>query len=155
MSRTTTHIDLPAFRQWLVSQGCELEPPVGEWEVLRYRWPLGLLRIIHRNARGRYTIPDSDFDDYALFLTHRRGQLPETLTWPENPAGERCWPTNLGTALGFDIAERNLLDRAFAALQRERDAQAEKVARQEAAVEASRQAPDYSQYEDDEKEPWR
>lgn len=95
-NRTTVRIGmLTDLKQYLVQSGWKLEPPVGEYEVLRARkpgYPRPLLihqRDFDRNGGCGYSIDERDKKVYLGWKRNRkkRGLDPDWYTSEEREAG--------------------------------------------------------------------
>lgn len=87
-NRTTIyHGMLPDLKSYLIQSGWKLEPPVGDYEVLRARRP-GYPRplLIHDRTSGGcgYSVDERDEKVYKGFLKNRRKRgLPDHATIEE------------------------------------------------------------------------
>lgn len=95
-NRTTVRIGmLTDLKQYLVQSGWKLEPPIGEYEVLRARkpgYPRPLLihkRDFDRNGGCGYSIDERDEKVYLGWKRNRkkRGLDPDWYTSEERAAG--------------------------------------------------------------------
>lgn len=62
-----------SFKKWVEENGGVVHPSTNEWEVVRYR-KNGVVSIIYRNKKGRYSLLGRSLDDVDEFTRSVKGE---------------------------------------------------------------------------------